>query len=260
MNIQAVTPNFRGNQQSMADVLVNMNDNDLRQLALLKTNEKYDDNKARKITNSLFYTAPLAAGLKTAVFSDGKTKLFSKELTGLAGRVGGGLKAAAGFTAVLAAVDLLGMGAAKLINKSDKAKKFNDEHRLLSFGAIVAAAFGTVFALNKGFAKLGKINAPKFLQKGTEKVAKFLNTNKNINKLSEKMSKLGAKTPITLKEIGATALNWAPSALLLGGFFNSIASGNNRSREFAKNYSELRELKDELTEIKLAELEAFEEV
>lgn len=254
MNISAINPNFQGRRDNI-DALITMDDNTVRKLAYLKTVEKVDDKKNRKITNALFYSAPIAAGLKAAFFNDGSaTKLFSKNLTGRAAKAAAGLKVAALFTAGLGAIDLLGYGAKKLSDKSEAVRKFEDKHRLLSFGALLAAGLGTLSLLGRGLGAVASKKAPQFLQKGTERVAKFLNNSKNINKFSKTISGFTSKIPTSLKEIGATALDWSPTMLLFGGLFHSIASRNNHSREFAKNYTELRDRQARLTQSRVREL------
>ena len=254
MNISAISPNFQGRRDNI-DALITMDDQTVRKIAYLQTLEKSDAKKNRRITNTLFYAAPVAAGLKAAVFSDNSpVKLFSKELSGRAGKLAKGLKVGALFTGALAALDLLGFGAQKLSENSEKVRKFEDKHRLLTIGGLITAGIGTLALLNKGIAAVAVKKAPKFLQKGTEKVAKFLNSNKSINKFSESVAKFGKKVPVALKEIGGVALDWAPTTLLFGGLFHSIASSNNRNREFAKNYSELRDRQAALTQARVAEL------
>lgn len=260
MNISAISPNFQGRRDNV-DALINMDDQTLRRLAYLKTLEKSDDKKNRNVTNALFYAAPVAAGVKAAVFSDDKpTKFLSKELSGRAGKLARGLKVGALFATALGALDLMGYGAKKLTDKSEKVRNFEDKHRLLTIGGLVVAGLGTLALLNRGIGAVATKEAPKFLQKGTEKVAKFLNSNKSINKFSESIANLGKKVPVALKEIGATALDWSPTALLFGGLFHSIASSNNKSRELAKNYSELRDKQAELTQARLAELSVQNDV
>lgn len=260
MNIQAVSPNFNGVTRSNAqtdklDAFISMDDSQLRKLAYLKTAENYNDKKSKRVTNGLFYAAPIAAGLKSALFNDGsKTKIFSKEVGGLAGKAARGLKTAALFTGVLAALDVLGFGINKLTNKSEKVKKFNNEHPFLALGALVGAGLGVISLMSRGFGKLASKKAPKFLQKGTEKVAKFLNTNKQLAKMQKGISKLIAKTPSALKNIGAVALDWAPTALLLGGLFHSFSSANAKNRDIAKNYSQLRNMQADLTRERLNQL------
>lgn len=254
MQVSSIGPNFQGRRDNV-DALIGMDDNTIRQLAYMKTSAKIDHDKNRKVTNVLFYNAPLAAGLGTALLSkNGNTKLFSKELTGTAGRMAKGLKVAAYWTAGLLAIDLLGAAKNKLAQKSPEVRKFDKEHPLLSMGTMIAAGFGAFALLTKGAGALSKVKTPKFLQKGTERAANFLNESKLMVKAKNGYKNLLAKTPTALKEIGATALDWAPTALLFGGLFHSVASANAENREFAKNYTELKEKQMNVSRARVREL------
>ncbi len=254
MQVSSIGPSFKGRRDNV-DALIAMDDNSIRQMAYLKTSAKIDHDKNRKITNALFYNAPLAAGLGTALLTkNGNTKLFSKELTGTAGRMAKGLKVAAYWTAGLMAIDLLGAAKNKLAQKSPEVRKFDKEHPLLSLGTMIAAGIGAIALVGKGAGMLAKAKVPKFMQKGTERAANFLNESKIMVKAKNGYKNLLAKTPSALKEIGKTALEWAPTALLFGGMFHSIASANSESREFAKNYTELKEKQMNVSRARVREL------
>lgn len=254
MQVSSITPNFQGRRDNI-DALIGMDDNTIRQLAYMKTSAKIDHDRNRKVTNALFYSAPLAAGLGTALLAkDGATKMFSTQLTGTAGRMAKGLKVAAGWTAGLMAIDLLGALKNKLAQQSPEVRKFDREHPLLSLGTMIAAGIGTILLLSKGAGALSKLKTPEFLRKGTAKVAKFLNESKIMVKAKDGYKNLLAKTPSALKEIGATTLDWAPTALLFGGLFHSVASANAESREFAKNYTQLRDMQAKVSQARVREL------
>ncbi len=255
MNIQAFGPNFQSRRTpAVMDGFVALDNNQLAQLAALKTETEFDSKKAKKVSNALFYSAPAAAGLGAALLSNG-TKMFSKNLTGVAGRLGSGLKVAAGFAAVLGTVDLLGLAANKITQKSKKAKEFTKEHPFMTMAGLITAAFGTIFLMNKGMARLGKIKAPKVIAEATEKFANKVNNNKFVNKMLSGLKKLAGKTPSTLKEIGASVLDFAPTGLLLGGLLNSVNSSARKQKLFAENYTNLQNLQNEMTKEKMAQLE-----
>ena len=99
MQISAIsTPNFSGRRDNV-DALIGLDDNSIRQIAFAETSAKFDRKKSNRITNALFYAAPVAAGLNAAVLTKGKSKIFSKEVTGMASRAASGLKVAALWTA-----------------------------------------------------------------------------------------------------------------------------------------------------------------
>lgn len=252
--VNRVSTNFSGRRDNV-DAFIGLDDDSIRQLAYLKTQSKVDHERNNKITNTLFYNAPLAAGLGTALLSkSGTTKLFNKQLTGTAGRMAKGLKVAALWTAGLLALDGLGALKNKLSENSSTVRKFDKEHPILSIGATLAAGFGVLALLTKGAGRLGKMKAPKFLQKMATGFGKFANQSKLMVSAKNGFMKLSKNTPPVLKEIGAGALDIAPTALLFGGLFHSIGSANAESREFAKNYTELRDKQAHLSQTRVREL------
>lgn len=242
-------------RQDFRNALIGMDDDSIRQIAYLRTTQRINQRKNNKVTNALFYSAPLAAGLGIALLSkNGATKLFGNELSGIAGRMAKGIKTAAYWTAGLAAIDLFGKARNKVAEKSPELKKFDQQHPLLSIGTMLAVGFGILTLVNKGAGKLTTLKTPEFLKKGTEKLAKNINNSKFVISAKDKLIKLAGKTPSALKEIGATALNWAPTALLFGGLFHSISSANAVGKEFNKYYTTLKEAQLELAKNEVANL------
>lgn len=242
-------------KQDFRNALIGMDDDSIRQIAYLKTTQRVNQRKNNRVTNALFYSAPIATGLGIALLSkNGATKLFGNELSGVAGRMAKGLKAAAYWTAGLVAINLLGKARNKVAEKSPELKKFDQQHPLLSIGTMLAIGFGVLTLVSKGAGKLTTLKAPEFLKKGTEKLAKNINNSKFIISAKDKLIKLAGKTPSALKEIGETALNWAPTALLFGGLFHSISSANAVGREFNKNYTNLKDAQLELAKSEVAKL------
>lgn len=254
MQISAINPSFQGRRDNV-DALISMDDSSIREIAKIQTEAKIDRKRNRKITNTLFYSAPLAAGLAVAALGGGhNSKIFSKEVTGLAARASRGLKTAAIWTAALGAVDALGFAHKKLSEKSTDVSDFNRNHPFLSMGLMLAAGIAAIIGVNKGAARLGRVEAPKFMGKIAEKTANFLNNDKTIQGAKRGLLKLADKTPSALKEIGATALDWAPTILLFGGLFHSIGSTSRENREYAKNYTDLRNRQSAVAQARVREL------
>ena len=149
---------------------------------------------------------------------------------------------------------MFGKARNKVAEKSPELKKFDQQHSLLSIGTMLAVGFGILTLVNKGAGKLTTLKTPEFLKKGTEKLAKNINNSKFVISAKDKLIKLAGKTPSALKEIGATALNWAPTALLFGGLFHSISSANAVGKEFNKYYTTLKEAQLELAKNEVANL------
>ena len=253
MQISSVSPNFQGRRDRI-DELISLDDASVQRIAYMKTMSHADEKKHRRITNGLIMAAPVAAGLATAAFSKGKTKIFSKEVSGLAAKVANGLKATGIWAATLGAVSLVGIAKNELSKASPEVRKFDREHPWISLATLFAAGLGTIALVNKGVIKLASVEAPKFMQKGTESVAKFLNKNKHITSMKNGVKNIISKTPHALKDIGASILGWAPHVLLLGGIFHSISHGSAVNREFAKNYNELKEKQLNLSKARQREL------
>ena len=255
MQVQSINPSFNGRRDNV-DALVALDDNTIRQVAYLKTASEYNPKKDRRVTNALFYSAPIAAGIATAVLSrGGKAKFLSTPVSGLGRRAAEGLAVAGGWAAALGAIDLLGFGKQKLAENSREVRRFDREHPIVSIGLMLAAAVGAVCLVNKGASKLLTKKAPKFLGNAIKSADKFLNTNKTVQTAKGHLLKLAEKTPATLKNIGATALDWAPTMLLFGGLFHSINSSSRQGRAFVKNYTEIKDKQAAITQARLRELE-----
>lgn len=253
MQISAIGPNFQG-RRDRVDELINLDDASVQRIAYLKTMSHADEKKHRRITNGLIASAPIAAGITAAAFTKGNTKIFSKEVSGLAARAANGLKIGGLWAASLAAVGLVGAAKTELAKASPEVRKFDKDHPLLSLATLFAVGLGAISLVSKGAVKLTSVKAPKFMQKGTEKVAKFLNNNKLIGTINNGAKSLSANTPEALKNIGTSVLSWAPQILLLGGVFHSISHGAAVNREFAKNYNELKEKQFDLAKARQREL------
>lgn len=247
------TPSFKGRRDNV-DALIGLDDNSVRQIAYMQTASKFDRKKTNRATNALFYSAPLAAGLASAVLVKGNSTIFSKKLTGMAARVARGLKTVGLWTAGLLAIDALGFGKRKLVENSPEARKFENKHPFISLMGTLAAGVGALLLVGKGYNKLASKEAPKFLQKGTEKVAKFINENKVMVGAKNNLKKLADKTPSALKNLGANLLDWAPTMLIFGGLFHSMSARNAESKDFVKNYTNLKNKQSDLAQARLREL------
>ncbi len=254
MQISAVSPSFQGKRDRI-DALINLDDQSVRQIAYLQTAQKANEKKHNKITNSLILAAPVAAGLGAAVFTKGKTKIFSREVSGLSASLANGLKAGGLWGATLGAVGLVGLAKAELSKKSESVRKFDREHPVLSLAALLAAGFAAISLTGRAAGKLASFEAPKFLQKATTKVNKFLNKNKNVLALKTKVNNFAKKVPSALKDFGATVLDWAPETLLLGGLIHSVSHSAAMNREYSKNYNDLKEKQLNLAKARKSELQ-----
>ncbi len=254
MQISAVTPNFQGRRDRI-DELINLDDQSVRRIAYLETAQKSNNNKHRKITNALIMAAPVAAGIGAAVFTKGKTKIFSTEVSGLAARLANGLKSGALWGATLGAVGLVGVAKSKLSESSAEVRKFDREHPILSLMALLAAGFGAIALTGKAAGKIATLKTPKFLKNATKDFASLLNTNKKVLAVKGWVRKLVEKTPSALKEFGSSVLAWTPQIFLLGGLLHSVNHASKVNSDFSKNYNDLKEKQLNLSKARMRELQ-----
>ena len=254
MQVSAINPNFTGKRDRI-DNFIGLSDNAVSAIAYEKTLSKANEKKHRRINKALIAAAPVAAGISAAVFSKGKSKIFSREVSGLTARLATGLKNSALWAVILGAVGVVCGTKSYLSNNSKDVREFEKKHPLLSLGTLFAAGLGALVLVEKGASKLAGVKAPKFLQKMTKNVNKYLNNSKNIQTMSKKVKVLGNKIPVALKSSGAKLLRHSPTILLLGGVLHSITHSLAVSKEFSKNYTDLKEKQLGLARARNLELE-----
>ncbi len=253
MQISAINPSFSGKRDRIDEVIA-LDDSSVRRLAYLKTLSKSDEQKHRRITNGLIASSPIAMGIAAAALTSGKTKIFSKEVSGVTAKLANGLKYSSSWGAALGAVGLVGVVKSILSKKSEKVRNFEDKNPLLSFAMLIGAGFGAIALVNKGIAKLATKKAPKVLQNLTGRFNYRMNTSKYVNKLSESLVNVGKKIPSPLKLVGLKSLVYLPSLLLLGGVVHSISHNFAVRKDFAKNYSDIKEKQLNLAKARQREL------
>ncbi len=253
MQISAINPSFSGKRDRIDEVIA-LDDSSVRRLAYLKTLSKSDEQKHRRITNGLIASSPIAMGIAAAALTSGKTKIFSKEVSGVTAKLANGLKYSSSWGAALGAVGLVGVVKSILSKKSEKVRNFEDKNPLLSFAMLIGAGFGAIALVNKGIAKLATKKAPKVLQNLTARFNYRMNTSKYVNKLSESLVNVGKKIPSPLKLVGLKSLVYLPSLLLLGGVVHSISHNFAVRKDFAKNYSDIKEKQLNLAKARQREL------
>lgn len=254
MQISAISaPSFKGNRDNV-DALIGLDDSSLRKIAYAQTEAKFQDKKPKRISKALIIGAPLVAGLGTALLTKGKSKIFSKEVSGLGARLAEGLKTTGLWSASLAAAAAVGFGKEKLSQNSETVRKFDNKHPLLSTLATLGAAIGALSLVYKGGARLGKVNAPKFMQKATASVDKFLANNKTVTGMKNTVKGWLAKTPDGVKNFAKGALDWAPTMMLFGGIFGGAGANSAKNRDFVRNYADLKNKQSQLAQARVREL------
>ncbi len=246
---------FQGKINSADDVLASINDKNIRQLAYMEAESKFDRKKHQKITKGLIMAAPLAAGVAAGVLCKGKSKIFSKNLSGVAARIANGLKESALWGTALGSVALVGLAKDKLSKSSSEVRKFDKEHPIASMLLLLGAGIGAISLSGRLATRIGKIDAPDFLKNGTARVAKAINESSVVESVKNFFGRVVNKTPEPLKEFGAMSLAWSPQILLLGGLLHSLGHGASVRNEFAKNYNELKDRQLEVLKARQVELE-----
>lgn len=263
MQINAINPqitssarNFTGKRDNI-DAFINLDDGTIQQLAYVKTAQKVDDKKHRRLDRTLMNLVPVAAGVAAAVLTKGKTFIQKGRLENL---MTFGSTTAKWFAA-FGIIDLVFAGKNKLDQKSEKSREITQRYPFLSFLATAALSFAAIAGAKKGFGKLLDKYGTKFVDKYdakiTEKLLKAgnkLDNSKVLNKISGVMSKLSDKTPPALKKLGAQVLEWSPLLLGLGAVFHSADHSRAKNQEFIKNYNELKDKQFELSKRRMTEL------
>lgn len=255
----------RKGRRDNIDAMIKLEDSAIQQKAYEKTLKQIDPEeykRNKRITNTLFYTAPVAAGISRMLLTDSSaTTLLTKKVSGVAGRMAKGLKTTAALAAIIGALDLMGAVRTKIARKSEGVREFDKKHPALSFMTTIGAGIAVITALPLGFAKAGNLFTPKFTNKVAKKVgnvAKKINNSNTVDVLKNGWRVAGEKTPNWIKTIGAVALDWSPAALLLGSMFNSLRGSNERTADFVekynKNYSNLKEKQVKLSRARLQEI------
>lgn len=243
---------------SKRDDMIAQDDKYIRLVAYQKTLRKTNPEKNRKITNAMFYSIPVVAGLSAAILTKGKTTLLTKELSGKAAKFANGLKTGAAWGATLAFADAL-IGSKNLLSRnSEKFRDFERKNPVLTFFATLGTAIGALCYAPKGLAKLaGKIK-PATMEKITAKIGRAgekINKSKVLENLAKPFRSLAKKTPSALKEVGKTIAAWAPDALLIGTLLHVLSSGYKENSEFNKNYSTLKEKQLNIAKMRARELQ-----
>lgn len=226
-----------------------MDDNSLRRLAYMKASYSVNDKKHKRISDALYYSIPLAAGLAAAVRTP--AKLLSKKglvdsarALKLAQFAGTALSWAGTF----AIIDVM-FGAKRQLDKSSPAvREFSNNHPILTTLATIGASVGAVFLGAKGLSKLASKVLPKASGTLSKKfstpelrtiasVSKKLNNNKVLNYVSEKM----AKVPSAIKNFAKGVIDYGPILLICSSIAHSFGHQNVKAKEVVKNYEQLKD-------------------
>lgn len=220
-------------QRQMLESFANANDRELRKIALDVTNQQVNNKKHKRITNAMFYSIPLLAGLAAAVGVSGGRVPMLKSFA----------KTAFAWTGSFAAMDLVLAGKRSLSKNNDDVRAFDKKHpfasTLLTLGATLGAMFGGSALANKAISKFGSkvVAAAKKV-----KIDKLVKESKFIDKLSE----WTAKAPSSLKSFGKGLLNWSPLLVAFSSLAHAASFERAKATQAVNNYTELKDAQNQL--------------
>lgn len=235
MQVNSVSSvNSFGQGFNPAQLIGAMSDDDLKTIAYAKASKDVNDKKHRRITNLLYYSVPLAAGVAAAVKPSNMSRI---------GRLGLGLKGAAALAIPFAIVDATFAAKNKLDKNSRTSAEFTKNHPIVSALATLGAGIAGIFAFNKGAAKLGAKYGEKIAERAYPTI---VNVSKKLDssKILDFASKQLAKVPSSIKEFSKAALDWAPWMLIFANIGHSINHDKVKNAEYMKNYQNLKAVQD----------------
>ena len=213
-------------------VLRDASDSDLKYLAYAKASYDVNDRKHRRISDLLYYSVPVAAGVAEAVKPASISRI---------GRLGLGAKGFLSLAIPFALIDAT-FGIKNFIDKhSSTSAKFTKEHPFVSAMATLGAGIAGILVFNRAAGKLGAKYGEQFVNKLAPEVAKLtkkLDASKVLNYASKQLAKL----PSSLKEFSKVALDWSPWMLVFANVGHSINHENVKNAEYMKNYQALKDV------------------
>lgn len=260
MQVQAISSYNKGftGKRDRIDQAIVQDDKTIRDYAAYQTLNKVQDKKHKKISNVLWHSIPVAAGLSAAVLSKGKSSMFGKELTGLAAKTANGIKSALPWAITLGVADAVCEGNKFITNNSKTANEIEHKHPILSIGALLTAGLALWCGTSSGLGKLYGKMSPKLMAKlgnGAGKAGEAINKIKTPKFIQKPLSKLSEKMPQIIKNGTKNVINVLPEALVFTSLFHSINHNMERNREFNKNYSGMKEAQLNLAKARVKELQ-----
>lgn len=256
------TYNPRRDRRHHVDSIIALDDNSVRKLAYLKTIDRVEDDKHRKITKGLFASIPFVAGLATAILQPAQSKFLSKNLSGVSARLLNGAKSSAIWGALLGTGFGIYAVKDKLEEKFSSFDKFSYQNPFLTFAGCVAAFSGALALggkyipqLSKNIAKhINPASITKF-ENGVLKSAKKFNDLSFVKTIQKQAHNLKtSKLLAPFADVVKSALDWMPSMLLAGAGLHAFNHSQVRNHELIKNYSEMKDYQMKLARARIREL------
>lgn len=235
---------FQSARDTQLEQFAALDDKAIRKLAYKKASHDVNDKKHKRITNALYYSIPLAAGVAAAIRNPG---LIGSAIKGAKnvdlsryGRLNNFVSTTLGWATAFLTIDAV-FGAKRYADKKiPDMKEFSQKHPVLSSLGTIGVGIAALFGVNKGLSKL----ATKALKKVPEKeitksvvdVAKKLNNSKMLNSISKQLKKV----PASIKAFTAGVMDYAPLLLIISSITHSFSHDKVKTVEYQKNYNNLK--------------------
>lgn len=255
-SISSSNVGFTGKRVRIDEAIV-QDDKTVRDFARKYTLHKVNDQKHKKINNALWYSIPIASGLAAAVLTRGKATMFGKELSGLGAKVANGIKGAVPWAVTLGIASSVGKVHDFLRKESPTIRNNENKHPFMSFIGLLGVGVAAIMGGHKGLGALYSKIGPKTMAKLAKcagSAGKTLNKIKTPKFIKNIGSSISKHTPSAIKSAAKTLIYNSPDLLLIGALFHSINHNYNRSNEFNKNYSGMKEAQLNLAKARVIEL------
>jgi len=226
------------NKIEQAEVIVNLNDSQVKSLAYAKSVDKNKEKKNRRTVVGLFYAMPILDTLAKGIVA-GTGEPLTKGIP-LSYRLRTMGSNAVGWGVILSVAAIYGAVKKAGIFDSSSTQKTQKKQPIASafrdFGVLI---LGTIFA-SMGLGKIGKLmNAEGSIEKMAKNVNQSKYNTKYLPKMVEGFEKFANKAPLTAKATGFALRNslW----ILLGiSLYKSISHANDRDKKIRANYHEMK--------------------
>lgn len=224
------------------DAFANMDDNSVRQIAWLKTQQDIDFKKHKRVQTAFDVALPLAGGLSAAAVAS-----KGKRLSAFAGGT-------ANWALFLAGLGLTFGLTQAIRNRSEKADNFAEKHPVLTFLTTATAAYfagrGAMIGGAIGFDKLKSTGVYKKAMVSAKKGLKKLGNVEFVKKATTFVADSVKKIPSPIKNITKAVAGWAPILTILGSFAHSVKFRNAVANDYNNTYNMIREKQLEISQMR----------
>ena len=245
MEIAAVGKGY-DRRSAQLDAFANMDDNSVRQIAWLKTQQDIDFNKHKRVQTALDVALPVAGGLSAAAFAS-----KGKRLSAFAGGT-------ASWALFLAGLGLTFGLTQAIRNRSEKADNFAEKHPVFTFLTTATAAYfagrGAMIGGAIGLDKLKSTNVYKNAMASAKKGLKKLGSVDFVKKATTFVADSVKKIPSPLKNVAKVAAGWAPILTILGSLAHSVKFRNTVANDYNNTYNMIKDKQLEISQMRNREL------